>query len=65
MAAILEQGRRHGELKSDLSNETLAAVIQRTMFGTLAMWAITGEGDLMRIIDQNLETLWAGFGEKQ
>jgi AcrR family transcriptional regulator len=63
LAAILEQGRRHGELKSDLSNETLAAVIQRTMFGTLSMWAITGEGDLMAIIDQNLETLWAGFGE--
>jgi TetR/AcrR family transcriptional regulator, cholesterol catabolism regulator len=64
LALILEQGRTHGELKSELSDETLAAVIQRTMFGTLTMWAITGEGDLMGIIDENLETLWAGFGEK-
>ena len=63
LAAILEQGRRNGQLKSELSDETLAAVIQRTTFGTLTMWAITGEGDLMGIIDQNLETLWAGFGE--
>jgi hypothetical protein len=32
------------------------------MFGTLVIWALTGESDLVEIIDQNLECLWQGFG---
>jgi AcrR family transcriptional regulator len=62
LAEIFEEGRRSGQLRSRLSSETLAAVTQRTMFGTLVIWALTGESDLVEIIDQNLECLWQGFG---
>jgi AcrR family transcriptional regulator len=62
LAEIFEEGRRSGQLRSRLSSETLAAVTQRTMFGTLTIWALTGELDLMEIIDENLECLWQGFG---
>jgi AcrR family transcriptional regulator len=65
LAEIFEEGRRSGQLKSQLSSETLAAVTQRTMFGTLTIWALTGESDLMEIIDQNLECLWQGFGSNE
>jgi AcrR family transcriptional regulator len=65
LAEIFEEGRRSGQLRSRLSSETLAAVTQRTMFGTLVIWALTGESDLVEIIDQNLECLWQGFGTSE
>jgi AcrR family transcriptional regulator len=61
MTAMIELGQRRGEIRGDLPAAEITHVVRQTVFGTLLMWSVTGEGVLGDRIRRAFDLLWTGL----
>jgi len=58
---MIQLGQQRGEIRNDLPAIEIAQVFRQTIFGTLLLWTLDGEGTLLSRIESAFEVLWNGF----
>jgi AcrR family transcriptional regulator len=61
---IIRLGQERGEIRDDLPPEVLAHVFRQTIFGTLLIWSLYGDGTLLTRIEDAFEVLWTGLAPR-
>lgn len=61
---IIRLGQERGEIRDDLPPEVLANVFRQTIFGTLLIWSLYGDGTLLTRIEDAFEVLWTGLAPR-
>jgi AcrR family transcriptional regulator len=61
---IIRLGQERGEFRDDLPPEVLAHVFRQTIFGTLLIWSLYGDGTLLTRIEDAFEVLWTGLAPR-
>jgi len=58
---MIQLGQERGEIREDLPPIELAQVFRQTIFGTLLLWSLSGDGSLQERITTAFEVLWSGL----
>jgi len=58
---MIQLGQERGEIRDDLPPIELAQVFRQTIFGTLLLWSLSGDGSLQQRIETTFEVVWSGF----
>lgn len=58
---MIQLGQQRGEIRDDLPPIELAQVFRQTIFGTLLLWSLSGDGSLQQRIAAAFEVLWSGL----
>ena len=61
---MIRLGQERGEIRDDLPAEVLAHVFRQTVFGTLLIWSLYGDGTLLSRIEDAFEVLWTGLAPR-
>lgn len=61
---IIQLGQQRGEIRSDLAPIEIAQVFRQTIFGTLLIWSLYGDGSLLSRINAAFAILWAGLSPR-
>jgi AcrR family transcriptional regulator len=61
---IIRLGQERGEIRDDRPPEVLAQVFRQTVFGTLLIWSLYGDGTLLSRIEDAFEVLWTGLAPR-
>ncbi len=64
MAEMIEMGQQRGEVRGDLPAGRITHVLRQTIFGTLLLWSVTGEGALGERIRSAFDLLWTGLSPR-
>src|SRR5260370_1971838 len=59
IAEIIATGQRRGEIRRDREADALALAFQRSVLGTLLLWAMQPNGDLHAWLDATFRDYWA------
>ena len=59
LAEIIAAGQQRGEIRKDRDAGALAMAFQRSVLGTLLLWAIQPSGDLDAWLDETFKDFWA------
>src|SRR5215470_10904642 len=59
LAEIIASGQSRGEIRKDRDPAALAMAFQRSVLGTLLLWAIQDKGDLEAWLDETFKDFWA------
>lgn len=54
-------GQQRGEIRDDLPSTEIAQVFRQTVFGTLLIWSLHGDGTLLERIEKAFDVLWSGL----
>jgi len=65
LGRICEMGQERNEIRRDRKPADLAMAFQRSVLGTLLIWAMQSKGDLHTRLSKTLEDFWALAGEKK
>jgi hypothetical protein len=57
-------GQQRGEVRGDLPAGRITHVLRQTIFGTLLLWSVTGEGALGERIRSAFDLLWTGLSPR-
>ena len=60
LAEIIAAGQQRREIRRDRDAASLAMAFQRSVLGTLLLWAIQPKGDLDAWLDETCKDFWAG-----
>jgi|SRR5271167_1015839 len=60
-AQMIALGQERGEIRDDLPPIEIAQVFRQTIFGTLLLWSLSGDGSLQTRIETAFAVLWAGL----
>jgi AcrR family transcriptional regulator len=58
---MIQLGQERGEIRDDLPAIEIAQVFRQTIFGTLLLWSLSGDGSLQARIEAAFEVLWSGL----
>jgi AcrR family transcriptional regulator len=58
---MIQLGQSRGEIRDDLPPIEIAQVFRQTIFGTLLMWSLYGDGSLLPRMESAFEVLWKGL----
>jgi AcrR family transcriptional regulator len=61
---IIQLGQKRGEIRSDLAPVEIAQVFRQTIFGTLLIWSLYGDGSLLSRMNAAFEILWTGLAPR-
>ena len=61
---MIQFGQDRGEIRTDLSPETIALVFRQTIFGTLLIWSLYGDASLPARIESAFEVIWSGLAPR-
>lgn len=64
LSRLIQLGQGRGEIRADLTSEEIAQVFRQVVFGTLLIWAVTGEGSLTERIHASFDLLWNGMAPR-
>lgn len=64
IAEFVQIGQDRGELRKDLTSAEIAQVFRQTVFGTLLVWSLSGEGSLIARVHCALDVLWGGLAPR-
>lgn len=59
LAEMIKLGQKRSEIRLDLKANDLAMTFQRSVIGTLLMWAIRSEGKLNDWLEKTFQDFWA------
>jgi AcrR family transcriptional regulator len=59
LAAMMVLGQKHGEIRRDRKPVELAMTFQRSVLGTLLLWAMQPQGDLHAWLEDTFRDFWA------
>lgn len=57
-------GQKRGEIRKDLPASEIAHVFRQTIFGTLLMWSLNGDGTLHARMESAFNVLWSGLAPR-
>lgn len=58
---MIQLGQQRGEIRDDLPAIEIAQVFRQTIFGTLLIWSLYGDGSLLSRMQAAFEVLWKGL----
>jgi AcrR family transcriptional regulator len=58
---MIRLGQQRGEIRDDLPAMEIAQVFRQTIFGTLLMWSLYGDGSLLARMESTFEVIWKGL----
>jgi AcrR family transcriptional regulator len=58
---MIQLGQERGEIRDDLPAMEIAQVFRQTIFGTLLIWSLYGDGSLQSRMEAAFEVLWSGL----
>ncbi len=58
---MIQLGQERGEIRDDMPPIEIAQVFRQTIFGTLLLWSLSGDGSLPKRIETAFEVLWSGL----
>jgi|SRR5271169_2957471 len=58
---MIQLGQKRGEIRDDLPAMEIAQVFRQTIFGTLLIWSLYGDGSLLSRMEAAFEVLWKGL----
>jgi AcrR family transcriptional regulator len=61
---MIQIGQERGEIRSDLPASEIAHVFRQTIFGTLLIWSLYGDGTLHDRIESAFSVLWTGLAPR-
>jgi AcrR family transcriptional regulator len=61
---IVQLGQDRGEIRKDLPAAEIAHVFRQTIFGTLLLWSLHGDGTLHPRIESAFNVLWSGLAPR-
>lgn len=61
---MIQMGQQRGEIRDDVPALELAQVFRQTIFGTLLIWTLHGDGTLLERIQAAFDILWAGLAPR-
>jgi AcrR family transcriptional regulator len=61
---MIRIGQSRGEIRNDLPPEVIAHVFRQTIFGTLLIWTLHGDGTLLSRMEDSFEVLWSGLAPR-
>ena len=61
---MIRIGQSCGEIRNDLPPEVIAHVFRQTIFGTLLIWTLHGDGTLLTRMEDAFEVLWSGLAPR-
>lgn len=64
LSRLIRLAQDRGEVRADLTADEIAEVFRQTIFGTLLIWAVTGEGSLPARIHAAFDLLWNGIAPR-
>jgi AcrR family transcriptional regulator len=64
LSRLIKLGQDRGEIRADLTAGKIAQVFRQAVFGTLLIWAVTGEGSLPERIHASFDLLWNGIAPR-
>ncbi len=60
-AEIIQLGQKKGQIRDDLPATEIAQVFRQSIFGTLLIWSLYGDGSLLERMETSFEVLWKGL----
>jgi AcrR family transcriptional regulator len=61
---IVQLGQDRGEIRKDLPAAEIAHVFRQTIFGTLLLWSLHGDGTLHPRMESAFNVLWSGLAPR-
>jgi len=61
---IIQLGQQKGQIRDDLPPLEIAQVFRQTIFGTLLVWSLYGDGSLLPRMEAAFEVLWKGLAPR-
>jgi AcrR family transcriptional regulator len=61
---IIALGQQRGEIRADLAATEIAQVFRQTIFGTLLIWSLYGDGSLLSRMQAAFAILWTGLSPR-
>jgi bifunctional ADP-heptose synthase (sugar kinase/adenylyltransferase) len=61
---LIRLGQEQGEIRKDVPAEEMAYVFRQTIFGTLLIWSLYGDGTLHTRIEAAFSLLWTGMAPR-
>lgn len=61
---IIELGQQRGEIRDDVPALEIAQVLRQTIFGTLLVWTLYGDGSLLPRMEAAFNILWTGLAPR-
>jgi AcrR family transcriptional regulator len=61
---IIQLGQQKGQIRDDLPALEIAQVFRQTIFGTLLVWSLYGDGSLLSRMEASFEVLWKGLAPR-
>ena len=61
---MIQLGQLKGEIRDDLPALDIAQVFRQTIFGTLLIWSLYGDGSLLPRMEAAFEVLWKGLAPR-
>lgn len=58
---MIQLGQQRGEIRDDLPALEIAQVFRQTIFGTLLIWSLYGDGSLLSRMESAFEVIWKGL----
>jgi AcrR family transcriptional regulator len=58
---MIQLGQERGEIRDDLPPTQIAQVFRQSIFGTLLIWSLYGDGSLQARMEATFEVLWLGL----
>jgi AcrR family transcriptional regulator len=58
---MIQLGQQRGEIRDDLPALEIAQVFRQTVFGTLLIWSLYGDGSLLPRMEAAFDVLWKGL----
>jgi AcrR family transcriptional regulator len=58
---MIQLGQQRGEIRDDLPAIEIAQVFRQTIFGTLLIWSLYGDGSLLSRMQAAFDVLWKGL----
>jgi AcrR family transcriptional regulator len=58
---MIQVGQERGEIRDDLPPVEIAQVFRQTIFGTLLLWSLSGDGSLQARMEAAFEVVWSGL----
>jgi len=58
---MVQLGQQRGEIRDDIPPTEIAQVFRQTIFGTLLVWSLHGDGTLLERIEKAFDVLWGGL----
>lgn len=65
LAKLVQTGQDRGEIRNDLPAAEIAHIFRQTVFGTLLMWSVYGDGSLAERIHAAFDLLWNGIAPRK